>query len=646
MVRKILLLALLSIISIGVHGKTWKPSDLKAPKFTKDKWIINPDGLINKENKDLIEGLRKTCFFGRYVEPVIVSVEDISESGQTFVTKLAAVWDLEAKTNGRFIIQMRVGEFDKFYYHVGSKIKKFYPSSYFRRLNNEYKDDLDWADGGTYDFVFTQKVGDHIFKQISFDTNLDYDNNDKLPFYPDYVAESNGELEIYKYSEQSETNTGSVNSLNDRENLINGNTNEILDDTETTNKTVINTIDYSTIKYESSNSINSISDVPNQRSINDIWVSNPQGVISVSDANEIDRKVKEINANTGYEIAVVVLEGINGQNAFDFGLELFNSWGIGQKETNNGLLIMVLSVERNLTFITGSGTELVLSDATTNNIGNDYMKPHFKEENYAKGILNGLDEIETIFKNGGPLPESTDSDYNIYNSDYSGSSYSFFDRPFVKIYLGIMGVLLLLYIILLIVAMLIKDLHSKYHKLKLFNLLIFPILFPIPFAILYFVNKSLMDKWRNTVRFSEKNGEIMHKMDEDEEDAFLSKGQITEETIKSIDYDVWVTANKDDVLILRYANWITKFNKCPSCKFKTYYKEYDRTVVSPTYSSSGTGEKKFLCKNCGHVNISTYTIPKLTRSSSSSSGGYSSGGGGGSSWGGGLSSGGGSSSGW
>ena len=71
----------------------------------------------------------------------------------------------------------------------------------------------------------------------------------------------------------------------------------------------------------------------------------------------------------------------------------------------------------------------------------------------------------------------------------------------------------------------------------------------------------------------------------------------------------------------------------------------NETLVSPTYDSSGKGQKTYTCKACNHVKKETYTIAKLTRSSSSGSGG-SGGGGGGSSWGGGSSGGGGGGSSW
>ena len=162
-----------------------------------------------------------------------------------------------------------------------------------------------------------------------------------------------------------------------------------------------------------------------------------------------------------------------------------------------------------------------------------------------------------------------------------------------------------------------------------------------------------MNRWRNTVRFGELKGEIMHKLEESEEDEYLSQGQITEERIKSIDYDVWVTSSHSEILILGYKDWINKYKRCPKCAHKTYFKEYDKTVRAATYASSGSGQRKYYCENCNHQKITNYKIPRLVKSKttysrggSSWGGGSSWSGGGGSSFGGGFSGGGGSSSGW
>jgi uncharacterized protein len=196
-----------------------------------------------------------------------------------------------------------------------------------------------------------------------------------------------------------------------------------------------------------------------------------------------------------------------------------------------------------------------------------------------------------------------------------------------------------------------KDYFNRYKTLRIFTLYIWFILFPIPFVLIYLYTKKIMQKWRDTPRISAKTGKIMHKLSETDDDKYLQKGQITEEQIKSIDYDVWLSDEADDILILGYKRWFSRYSGCPKCKFKTYFKEYDRVIVSATYSSSGRGERKYNCMNCKYTKTETYTIPRKTKSSSSgsySSSSYrsSSSFGGTRSWGGGSSGGGGAGSSW
>ena len=143
----------------------------------------------------------------------------------------------------------------------------------------------------------------------------------------------------------------------------------------------------------------------------------------------------------------------------------------------------------------------------------------------------------------------------------------------------------------------------------------------------------------------------MRKLPEEEEDDYLEKGQITEEDINSVDYDVWVTDNADDILVLRYEKRYSKYGSCPECAYKTYYKSHSEVTKSATYSSTGTRELTFTCKNCNYSHIELETIPMKTRSSEgggSGGGGSWSGGssGGGGSWGGGSSGGGGAGVSW
>lgn len=218
----------------------------------------------------------------------------------------------------------------------------------------------------------------------------------------------------------------------------------------------------------------------------------------------------------------------------------------------------------------------------------------------------------------------------------------------VYFYLSGAGIIFGLFLITYIITLFIKDPYNKFHALKVFKLDVFAYIFPFPMYIVDLLVENLLETWRNRIRFSKKTGLEMHKLDEEKDNQYLEKGQVAEEKVKSVDYDVWVSGEPDDILVLRYSTWFSKYSTCSKCKYKTWYLVYDRTISAATYSSSGTGEKKKACAHCGHQSITRYTIPQLQRSSSgsSSSGGYSGGSSSGGSWGGGSFGGGGSSSSW
>lgn len=168
------------------------------------------------------------------------------------------------------------------------------------------------------------------------------------------------------------------------------------------------------------------------------------------------------------------------------------------------------------------------------------------------------------------------------------------------------------------------------------------VLFPVPILFLLFHYLARKKSFRNHPRDCNSCGKPLCKLDEKADDLYLKKGQLFEEQLGTVDYDVWLCDACQATEVLNYVSGGSKYSNCPECKTRAYFKESDRTIVSPTYSSTGKGQITKRCKFCNHVGTSTYTISKLTSSSSSSGGSGSSGG----SWGGGSSGGGGASSSW
>ncbi len=397
--------------------------------------------------------------------------------------------------------------------------------------------------------------------------------------------------------------------------------------------------------------INRIEDVPNTKVSDNKNVSDPHFILADFAENMIQEIADGLYAEKDYEIMIVCLNSIGSNNPRMWGTDLFNLWGIGDKETENGLLILVINDVHRVEFITGRGMESVLTDAETYNIQQDHMIPYFKQNDYATGVIRGVQAVDDLLRgkevlyDSQPYDDVTILDHN----PFAHPPAPFYQNPIFLGYSGFCVFLTLVYFLFLFIAFRTKDLHKRYRTMKFWTLLIFSFIAPIPFIFLVLYTRKSIHRWRNMDRIGFKSGDLLHKLSEQEEDVHLNKGQMTEEIVNSVDYDVWINDAGDDIVILPYKTWFTQYSKCDHCKFKTYIKLYDKIIKRPTYSSSGKGERKYECKNCGHQKIKSYTIPRKQRSRSGGfyvgGGGGSFGGGGGFSGGGGGSFGGGSSGG-
>lgn len=128
----------------------------------------------------------------------------------------------------------------------------------------------------------------------------------------------------------------------------------------------------------------------------DYFVSNPDGILSSGTVAELDGLSTQIEAATKSEYAIVLVNDYVGDSDFDFALKLFNTWGIGKKESNNGLLLFIAKDRREYRFITGYGMESTLPDVYLKRIGEKYLVPHFRNGDYDQGVLEASQFIKTI----------------------------------------------------------------------------------------------------------------------------------------------------------------------------------------------------------------------------------------------------------
>lgn len=99
--------------------------------------------------------------------------------------------------------------------------------------------------------------------------------------------------------------------------------------------------------------------------------------------------------STSIQIAVVIVPSLNGSNVDDYAIELARQWGVGNKKTNNGVLVLMsMDPKKREVFIApGYGLEGALPDITCKQIIESEMIPAFKEGNYYRGLAQGTGAI-------------------------------------------------------------------------------------------------------------------------------------------------------------------------------------------------------------------------------------------------------------
>ena len=155
-------------------------------------------------------------------------------------------------------------------------------------------------------------------------------------------------------------------------------------------------------------------DVPNvQLADRSRYVSNPDGILSAGAVARLDSLCGALRGQGLAQVAVAALDDIEGGDAFSFAMRLFGSWGVGRKEVDNGLGILLVRDLREIRFVTGPGLEGVLPDALCKRIQLNFMLPYFREDDYDAGMVAGVGAVAELLENGeldfGPESDEEDA---------------------------------------------------------------------------------------------------------------------------------------------------------------------------------------------------------------------------------------------
>ena len=121
----------------------------------------------------------------------------------------------------------------------------------------------------------------------------------------------------------------------------------------------------------------------------DFYVNDNAGVLTSSTKQYIMNTNVELQKKTGAQIVVVTVKSLDGMSIEDYAYQLFNSWGIGDKTKDNGLLLLCSYGDREFRVEVGYGLEGKLPDGKTGRMQDEYIIPYLKQNNFDEGIKNG-----------------------------------------------------------------------------------------------------------------------------------------------------------------------------------------------------------------------------------------------------------------
>lgn len=154
------------------------------------------------------------------------------------------------------------------------------------------------------------------------------------------------------------------------------------------------------------------------------YVSNPDNILSPSAVATMDSILYALEQKTGIQTLVVAVTGIEGGDCFDFAYRLGKEMGVGQKERNNGLVILLSTDERCIQFATGYGLEGVLPDAICKRIQSRYMVEPFGKGDWNTGMVEGIRAVngylDGSMENIGGNEEDDDTAIFIFCSIFVG----------------------------------------------------------------------------------------------------------------------------------------------------------------------------------------------------------------------------------
>ena len=153
-----------------------------------------------------------------------------------------------------------------------------------------------------------------------------------------------------------------------------------------------------------------------QKTIPELWgqrVHDEAHLLKTETIDLLEKNLKTYEDSTSNQIAILIVQSLDGDVLESYSLRVAEKWKLGQKEKDNGVLLLIAVEDHKMRIEVGQGLEGVVTDALSNRIIRNEIAPAFRRGDYDAGVTSGIIGIEKAI--GGEY-----SNDNKTSSDYTG----------------------------------------------------------------------------------------------------------------------------------------------------------------------------------------------------------------------------------
>ncbi len=342
-----------------------------------------------------------------------------------------------------------------------------------------------------------------------------------------------------------------------------------------------------------------------------VYVADPGGLVSPDVKTRVNSMLYDLRGRTSAEVVVAVVPSIGDVPIEDFSERLFQRWGLGKSDKDNGVLILIAMSQKMSRIQTGYGVEGVLPDISARKIIERDIVPNMREGNLDMAVMASASDVAKVLTDPVAAEELKSARRDVWEEPASPISsdtiWSFVS--WLVVVLGLFSIGLFCYDLFNSRG---KDRYRKsmiwYAHRKAYWVLA---LCSLGIGLL----PALLAEWmyrrtRNKPMKCQVCGSKMKKLSEDEDNELLNDSQDFEERLNTVDYDVWECPTCGSVERYPFPTKQMKYTECPNCHTIAMCLVRDHTLVPATTRRAGEGEKVYECQFCHHQNRRRYSIPK------------------------------------